>query len=180
MRPGKSGCACVKRWHQVSIKIGIGCMRFRALLMSIMATVAVVALAGAPAASANPSVAPLGTQQELTAPTGNIAAWTVSDLRTSADQLPAPLAGELWEATATVEAVRGDVTPVISDLNARAANGQNYRALFNVATPQGINPSILRQGMRSTGKVYFDVTGQEPNSVVYNDGVQDLLIWTTP
>ena len=27
------------------------------------------------------------------------------------------------------------------------------------------------------GKLYFDVVGDVPNSVVYNDGVQDLLTW---
>jgi hypothetical protein len=27
------------------------------------------------------------------------------------------------------------------------------------------------------GKIYFDVIGEAPARVVYNDGVQDLLIW---
>jgi hypothetical protein len=27
--------------------------------------------------------------------------------------------------------------------------------------------------------VYFDVTGQPPNGVVYNDGMQELLVWTS-
>jgi hypothetical protein len=27
------------------------------------------------------------------------------------------------------------------------------------------------------GKIYFDVVGDAPNSVVYNDGVRDLLAW---
>jgi hypothetical protein len=49
--------------------------------------------------------------------------------------------------------------------------------LANVATPQGVNPAALGQGQRSTGKLYFDVVGAAPNSVVYNNGVQDLLIW---
>lgn len=77
-----------------------------------------------------------------------------------------------------MEADQGTVAPVVSDLNARAANGQTYRVLANVATPQGVNPSPIGQGARTTGKVYFDVTGAAPNSVVYNNGVQDLLIWT--
>lgn len=29
----------------------------------------------------------------------------------------------------------------------------------------------------STGKLYFDVTGPIPNSVAYNDGVTDLMLW---
>ena len=32
-------------------------------------------------------------------------------------------------------------------------------------------------GGSTTGKLYFDVVGDTPNSVVYNDGVQDLLVW---
>ena len=32
-------------------------------------------------------------------------------------------------------------------------------------------------GGQSSGKLYFDVVGDVPNSVVYNDGVQDLLVW---
>ena len=32
-------------------------------------------------------------------------------------------------------------------------------------------------GGSSTGKLYFDVVGDVPNSVVYNDGVRDLLAW---
>ena len=32
-------------------------------------------------------------------------------------------------------------------------------------------------GGTSAGKLYFDVVGDVPNSVVYNDGVQDLLVW---
>ena len=32
-------------------------------------------------------------------------------------------------------------------------------------------------GGSSSGKIYFDVVGDVPNSVVYNDGVQDLMVW---
>jgi Domain of unknown function (DUF1942) len=39
------------------------------------------------------------------------------------------LYGTLWEATATVEAVPGTVTPLIPNLNARADNGRNYQPL---------------------------------------------------
>jgi uncharacterized protein DUF1942 len=28
-------------------------------------------------------------------------------------------------------------------------------------------------------KIYFDVTGQPPNGVVYNEGVEDVLVWTS-
>jgi hypothetical protein len=32
-------------------------------------------------------------------------------------------------------------------------------------------------GGSSTGKIYFDVIGDEPTSIVYNDAVQGLLAW---
>ncbi|MFS0900831.1 DUF1942 domain-containing protein, partial [Mycolicibacterium litorale] len=67
-----------------------------------------------------------------------------------------------------------------SDFNARAKNGETYRALWQVATPQGVNPATLGQGQQTTGKLYFDVTGAQPDSVVYNDGGQDLLVWVQP
>jgi len=28
-------------------------------------------------------------------------------------------------------------------------------------------------------RLYFDVTGAAPNGIVYNDGLQDILIWTS-
>ena len=103
--------------------------------------------------------------------------WTVSDLKVSTDTIPYHVRGTLWEATATDEALRGFSTPVVSNLNARAADGETYRVLFQVATPQGVNPSTLPEGGTTTGKVYFDVTGDAPDSVVYNTGGRDLLLW---
>ena len=74
-------------------------------------------------------------------------------------------------------AIKGSVTPVIADMNARAGNGDSYHVIWNVPLAQGVNPSTLPEGATTSGKLYFDVTGAEPNSVVYNDAVQDLLIW---
>jgi hypothetical protein len=50
--------------------------------------------------------------------------------------------------------------------------------LFQAAAAQGLNGAPVPQGQTSTGKIYFDVTGAQPTSVVYNDGVQDRLIWS--
>jgi hypothetical protein len=136
-----------------------------------------MATAFAEAAQAAQAANPLGSQARLT--NGDVVqAWTVSDLKPSSDAIPYAVHGTLWEATATDEAVQGTVIPIVSNLNARAANGQNYRVLFGVATPQGVNPATLAQGQKTTGKVYFDVTGEQPTSVVYNDGGQDLLTWS--
>ena len=65
----------------------------------------------------------------------------------------------------------------MSNLNARAGDGESYRVLFGVATAQGVNPGALAQGEKTTGKVYFDVTGATPDTVVYNAGGRDLLVW---
>lgn len=148
--------------------------------LMVAAAAASVSVLYAPAAIADDSVNhSLGSAAELT--NGDVVqAWTVSDLKPSSDAIPYPVAGTLWEATATDHAVRGTVTPIVSNLNARARSGQTYRVLFGVATPQGVNPSTLPQGQKTTGKVYFDVTGDAPDSVLYNAGGPDLVVWVQP
>jgi hypothetical protein len=134
---------------------------------------------GAPIALADgPTTATIGSPGKLVDAAGNIVQeWTITGLKTSTDVIPYPVAGTLWEATATDEAVQGGVTPIVSNFNARGGDGENYRALFGVATPQGVNPATLAEGQKTTGKVYFDVTGAAPVAVVYNAGGQDLLVW---
>lgn len=106
--------------------------------------------------------------------------WTVTNLKPTSDALPYQFNGTLWEATATDEATHGSTTPIVSNFNARARNGQTYRELFQVATAQGVNPSGLAQGQQASGKLYFDVTGDAPDSVVYNAGGADLAVWVQP
>lgn len=133
---------------------------------------------GMPMAAADPDLTTttIGNQARLT--NGNVVqGWTISDLKASTDQIPYPVAGTLWEATATDQAIEGSATPIVSNLNARSSNGETYRVLFGVATPQGVNPATLAQGEKTTGKVYFDVVGDSPDSVVYNAGGRDLLVW---
>ena len=120
----------------------------------------------------------LGSQAELR--DGNVVQhWTVTGLKPSSDTIPYQVRGTLWEATATDKAVAGSATPIVSNFNARAADGQNYRALFQVATPQGVNPATIAQGQETSGKIYFDVTGPAPGTVVYNAGGRDLLVGTS-
>ena len=106
--------------------------------------------------------------------------WTVTDLKPSTDTIDYQVHGTLWEVTATDEAIKGSVTPIVSNFNARSAEGQNYRALFQVASPQGVNPATLAEGQKTSGKIYFDVTGAEPTTVVYNAAGTDLLAWDKP
>ncbi len=121
----------------------------------------------------------LGSQAEL-ADGDVVQGWTVTGLRVSTDTIPYPVRGTLWEATATDEALQGNATPIVSNFNARARDGQTYRALFGVATPQGVNPATLAQGQQTSGKIYFDVTGSAPDSVVYATNASDLIVWLTP
>jgi hypothetical protein len=142
-------------------------------------SVAAIAIAtAATAVAANPTTAGFGTREQLFDDGGAvITGWTVTDFKPSSDIIAYPVAGRLYEANTTAEADQGTVTPMVPNFNARATDGETYRALSDVATPQGVNPSALPQGAKSTGKIYFDVTGAIPDSVVYNDGAQDLFIW---
>lgn len=149
-------------------------------LVAATAAVVCLGLVGVPVAVADDVVVhTLGQSAELV--NGDVVqAWTIKDLKPSSDVIPYQVAGTLWEATATDSAVRGTVQPIVSNLNARARSGQTYRVLFGVATPQGVNPAALAQGQQTTGKVYFDVTGDVPDSVVYNAGGSDLAVWVQP
>lgn len=141
-----------------------------------------VGLAAAPFASAAdyPIVGKLGSTLTMTDTVGQVQlSWTVSDLRPCDDVMPGyQVAGQLWEATATVNALSGPVTPAISQFNAVAPNQAAYRVLWMVAAPSNISGATIPQGASATGKIHFDVTGQAPTTVTMNNGMQDLLIWT--
>ena len=107
-----------------------------------------------------------------------VLSWTVSNLRPSSDPMPGfPVTGKLWEATATVKAIRGSVTPAISQFNAVAPSQAAYRVLWQVASPTNISGATIPQGAQSTGKIHFDVTGPAPSVVTINNGMEDLMIW---
>lgn len=141
---------------------------------------AAIGLTAAPFAAADDAVpvitTTIGQQGKLV--NGNVVqGWTITGLKPSSDAVPHTPDGTLWEATATNEAIQGSVQPIVSNLNARTADGQSYRVLWGVATPQGVNPARLAQGEKTTGKIYFDVTGPAPDRVVYSDAGDDLLVW---
>lgn len=149
------------------------------MLAASAAAWAAISINAPTAAADDPATHTLGSQAQLVS--GEITqGWTITDLKASSDEIPYAVKGALWEATATDEALQGSVTPLVFSLNARAASGQTYRALFHVATPQGVNPATLAQGQKTTGKVYFDIIGDSPTSVVYIAGGQDLLTWVQP
>jgi hypothetical protein len=136
--------------------------------------------AQAPAASADTDNAVpthhFGERIELT-DGAVVQGWTIDALRPSADAIDYRPEGALWEASATDVALQNSAIPVIPHLFARAPGGDEYRVLFRVASAQGLSPAPLEQGQMATGKVYFDVTGEAPDSVVYRDGDATRLTW---
>ena len=155
------------------MKIGTG-------IMTVMASVGIVAagIISAPNASAT-TVGKFGSWQKLTDDSGNvITAWGISAPKPSSDTIPNyPLTGQLYEATAGYKALQGSGTPIIPNLNARSADGQNYQVLWQAATTNGISGATVTQGNSERGKIYFDVTGAPPTQVAYYNGATDLIIW---
>ena len=144
------------------------------------AAAATIGFVSAPVASAYPNIGKLGSEISMVDTVGQVSlSWKVSNLEPSADTIPGlPISGKLWEATATVRAVRGAVTPQIPNFNAVAPNQAAYRVLWQANTRQGISGATLAEGQQSTGKIYFDVTGPSPNTVTLNNGIEDLMVWT--
>jgi Domain of unknown function (DUF1942) len=130
------------------------------------AAAATIGFASAPVASAYPNVGRLGSEISMVDTVGQVSlSWKVSNLEPSADTIPGlPISGKLWEATASVKAVRGTVTPQIPNFNAVAPNQAAYRVLWQANTLQGISGATLPEGQQSTGKIYFDVTGRRTPS----------------
>ena len=122
-------------------------------------TVGVGAATVAPASAAS-NIKPFGQQETLLDPVTGAPtiSYTVTGLNPSSDAVPHN--GQLYEAPVTVVSPSGAI-PMVTMFNARAQSGANYRFI----------------GGGAPGKLYFDVVGDVPNSVVYNDGVQDLLTW---
>jgi Domain of unknown function (DUF1942) len=84
-------------------------------------TTATSASAWWPFDAQGPNIQKFGTREDLVDGAGTIVqGWTVHNLKPSTDAIPYPVRGRLWEASATDEAIRGNVTPIISNMNARS------------------------------------------------------------
>jgi Domain of unknown function (DUF1942) len=143
------------------------------------AGIAAVGVFTAASASASPIVQGLGTSETLVdGPL--ITAYTVNNLQPANVMIPGYTpTGQIWQADVNARANSGVVTPVVSDFNARTNDNQTYRVISTSPTPEALSPAPITQGGQASGKIYFDVTGAPPTGVVYNDGVQDVLVWTT-
>ena len=141
-----------------------------------VAGIAALGIAMAPMAAADsyPTTASFGATQELVDASGAVVTgWTVGELEPSDDVLPGyqPV-GTLYEADATVTAVKGTVTPIIANFNARAANGETYRAIFTVPTPvHKQNRPDLSAVMAATRIVAKAIDSERRPTIVYESTV---------
>jgi hypothetical protein len=140
---------------------------------------AVSVVAAAAVSAAPPNIQGFGTSEPLIdGPL--VTTYTVSNLQPSNIAIPGfTPKGTLYQADITAKSDGGVVTPMVRDFSARGPNGQTYKLIDKVEVPNGLNPAPIPQGNESTGTLYFDVTGAPPNGVVYNDGLQDILMWTS-
>jgi hypothetical protein len=133
------------------------------LMGAVAATVITfgIGLAAVPSASAADNIKIYGEEETLNGPNSQpYIGYTVYPMRPSND--PVPHNGQLYAAKLMINPYGGSADPVISRFGARAQSGVYY-------------PSI--GGASNMNKLYFDVVGDVPNSVVWNDGVRDILVW---
>jgi Domain of unknown function (DUF1942) len=143
------------------------------------AGIAAVSLATAGSASAAPNIQGFGTSEPLI-DGPMVTNYTVSNLQPSTIAIPGfTPKGTLYQADIVARSDGGTVTPQVRDFTARGPNGQTYKLIDSVEVPNGLNPAPIAQGSESKGTLYFDATGAPPNGVVYNDGFQDILMWTS-
>ncbi|AYE95852.1 hypothetical protein C0J29_14600 [Mycobacterium paragordonae] len=158
----------IVRFTKTTLKAAIGA-----------AAIAGTVFGGGIAAAAPPSIEGFGTSQQLI-DGPMITTYTVSNLQQSTVAIPGYTPkGTIYQANITARSDGGTVTPMVKDFSARGPNGQTYKLIDKASVPNGLNPAPIPQGSESTGMLYFDVTGAAPNGVVYNDGLQDILIWTS-
>ena len=134
-----------------------------AKLAGVAATVVMCSLAGVTAAPAwaTDSVRVFGEQETLNGPNGlPYIGYAVGKLAPSSDAVPHN--GTLYAAKLTIDGFGGSYPAFIERFGARAESVDFY-------------PSIW--GASNAGKLYFDVVGDTPNSVVFIDGTRDLLAW---
>ena len=136
-------------------------------------------VAAATASAAPPNIQGFGTSEPLI-DGPMVTSYTVSNPQPSSIAIPGYTPkGTLYQADITARSDGGVVTPMVRDFSARGPNGQSYKLIDSAQVPNGLNPAPIPQGTESRGTLYFDVTGAPPNGVVYNDGLQDILIWTS-
>lgn len=136
-------------------------MKSRKLAGIVAAAVVTCGIGLAAPASATDNIKIFGEQERLIGPNGfAYIGYTVYNLAPSSD--PVPHNGTLYAATLDIDGFGGNANPMIERFGARAQEGAFYPAI---------------PGASSTDKLYFDIVGDVPNSVAWNDGVRDILAW---
>jgi hypothetical protein len=151
-------------------------VNIRKLAGAVAATAVAVSIAAATAApaSATDNIKPFGDQARVKDYTGAwLIGYTVTDFGPSSDAVGHN--GQLFAATLTVQTYGSEMNPQIARFGARAENGDFYPVLANA--PGGFGGGPIGPDGRVTGRLYFDVVGAQPNSVVYNDGIRDIIAW---
>lgn len=154
-------------------------MKVQRIAGVVVGTAALFGVCAVAPASAIDNIKGFGVQETLKdfyslSDFSNEIGYTVKNLRPSGDAVPYPVAGRLYEANVTTDAVVGTVTPQVNNFLARTPGGADYRVLSNVSTLSG---APLGPGGQADGKLYFDVVGENPDSVIYSSGFEDLLGW---
>jgi hypothetical protein len=72
------------------------------------------------------------------------------------------------------KALQGTVIPAVPSFTARSASGVSYPVLADVSN---FSTFPLLQGDTRKGQIYFNVAGEAPNSVVFDNGAGDVLTW---
>jgi Domain of unknown function (DUF1942) len=146
-------------------------MKIPKLAVAVAAVAIAFSIGAVAPASAADNIKPFGQQERLNdlATGAPMIGYTVRDL--SPSSAPVPHSGQLYAATVTVDAFGSWATPVVAMFNARAEGGANYRVIADAGL------GAVPPGGSTTGTLFFDVVGEAPNSVVYNDGVRDILAW---
>ncbi len=138
-------------------------MDVQKLVGAVAATVITLGVGAvtAPSAYATDNIKTFGEQERLNGPNGMpYIGYTVDKFGPSSD--PVPHNGKLYAATLVVDGFGTSSNPMIERFGARAQSGALY-------------PAIM--GASNVGKLYFDAVGDVPNSVVWNDGIRDILAW---
>jgi len=151
-------------------------VKIRKFAGAVAASAVMIGIGVVPPAWATSNIKELGVEETLKDMNGPLIGYTVTGLMPSSDPVPYPVAGRLYEATVRANALVGTVTPAPNLFNGRAENGNNYRSL----PPTSLSAAPIGPGGSTTGKVYFDVVGMIPNSVVFNNGFEDILGWIQP
>lgn len=151
-------------------------MKFGKFTAAVGATAIAVGLgvAAATPASATDNIKPFGDQARVKDYTGApLIGYTVTDFGPSSDAVPH--GGQLYAATLTVQTYGSEMNPQIQRFGARAQSGDFYPILVNA--PGGFGGGPIGPDGSVTGRLYFDVVADVPNSVVYNDGMRDIIAW---